>query len=202
MSDRSFAFGVKGIYVDRTGNAGFVQQVATSAVHSYVADLRQRWTGPDPVEIASDGTLSGDEQGSGAAPPARNKARPRATESNSGGGVDGSLDDPRGDERDLRATIDDRLALLVDGDAKKWANEETVEELRTLWVDFDESGRQHKAWPKVTLECANYRLGRYPHHGPPAALNFVRFISDDYENPRRWFQACYEKYHISERDRL
>ena len=111
-------------------------------------------------------------------------------------GTPGALSPP------IRATIARRLGERVDGDANDWPAKGEVEELRTLFVDFDEAGKRYKDWRVATRESATYRFGDFPHHGPPECLKFVRAVTEDYENIRRWFEAWCHEYHIGEADRL
>ena len=168
-----------------------MKQVAIQAVPSYVWGLRKQFGG-----------VIGTDPGSPAAA-ARGK-------------VDGPIDlvaleaasvadrdkPAAATSVDIRATIDKRLGERVDGDANDWPAKGEVEELRTLFVDFDEAGKRYKEWRVATRESATYRFGDFPHHGPPECLKFLRAVTEDYENIRRWFEAWCHKYHIGEADRL
>ena len=181
MTGRSVAHGTKGVYVNGDGLAGFVQQVPMGRVGSFVDDLRRTygWTEP-PAAAAVEGATP-------AEPPAGGAAAPEAE-------ADG----------DLRTAIDKRLATRDEdrADDREWPEKGDVEELRTLYVDYDNGGIRYKDWKVGVQECSTYRFGDFPHSGPPECLKFCRAVARDYENIRRWFQAWCEKFRLSEADRL
>jgi hypothetical protein len=122
-----------------------------------------------------------------------------------GGGGARAADAPAvGVDADLRRVIDRRLADRDEDreDSTAWPERGDVEELRTLYVDYDTGGVRFKDWKVGTQESTTYRFGEFPHSGPPECLKFCRAVAKDYENIRRWYQAWCEKYRVSEADRL
>ena len=51
-----------------------------------------------------------------------------------------------------------------------------AEDLRTLWVDYDDQGCRYKEWRKVCVECRDVRLTDSPAEGPPTVLQLMRHM--------------------------
>jgi hypothetical protein len=183
MDHRCVRLGKKGVYIDGLGVKGFVEQVATEDIPGFVDALRRRYGWPKGAAPGAD---------PGAAPDGGPEAAAAIVADAAGGGAD------------LRKVIDRRLADRDDDrdDDKEWPEKGDVEELRTLYVDYDSSGTRFKDWKVGTQECSTYRFGDFPHAGPPECLKFCRAIARDYENIRRWYQAWCERYKVSEADRI
>ncbi len=63
----------------------------------------------------------------------------------------------------------------------------TEEDLRTCWIDYDESGVRYKEWRKVVLESSQENFRDAPIRGPPTCLAICRKMQDHGGNPKPQF---------------
>ncbi|CAK0800111.1 unnamed protein product, partial [Prorocentrum cordatum] len=81
------------------------------------------------------------------------------------------------------------------------AGEEQAEDLRTCWIDVDETGSRFKGWRKVVQESTQEVFSDSSLRGPPACLEVRRKMYRHGGMPKIWFQEWCKETGISRRDR-
>ncbi|CAK0824653.1 unnamed protein product, partial [Prorocentrum cordatum] len=79
--------------------------------------------------------------------------------------------------------------------------EEQAEDLRTCWIDVDETGSRFKEWRKVVQESSQEVFSDSSLRGPPACLEVCRKMYRHGGTPKIWFQEWCKETGISRRDR-
>ena len=84
---------------------------------------------------------------------------------------------------------------------KKGVIEEEDNEVRTLWVDYDEHGERYKRWRDVCKESYTPNLEEKPLEGPSTALHIIKHAERHGGDPRLWFQVWLRSKHVEQTDR-
>ncbi|CAK0819989.1 unnamed protein product, partial [Prorocentrum cordatum] len=79
---------------------------------------------------------------------------------------------------------------------------EADDDVRTLWVDYDESGNRFKSFKKAVQESREEPITAVEVQGPPGTLHLARFIERYGGGPRRWWQGFARDHGISKTDRV
>ncbi|CAK0900961.1 unnamed protein product [Prorocentrum cordatum] len=116
-------------------------------------------------------------------------------------------------QRPPRSALDDRLfgnggggAAAPPGGptvaaAAAGIGEEQAEDLRTCWIDVDETGSRFKEWRKVVQESTQEVFSDSSLRGPPACLEVCRKMYRRGGAPKIWSQEWCKETGISRRDR-
>ena len=75
------------------------------------------------------------------------------------------------------------------------------EDIRTLWVDYDEQGCRYKEFKKVVAESKEVRFGDGEIDGPPSLLHLLKHMLRHGGNPRLWLDIWERAKGISVTDR-
>ena len=75
------------------------------------------------------------------------------------------------------------------------------EDVRTLWVDFDEHGERFKTWRKVVQESSFQQYGDCPLEGPATQLALAKHMERHGGDPRRWLQGWQHAKQLETSDR-
>ncbi|CAE7317147.1 unnamed protein product [Symbiodinium sp. CCMP2592] len=96
------------------------------------------------------------------------------------------------------------LRLIDDGgeSAAKDKVQDKDEEVRTLWVDFDEHGDRFKRWRDVCKESYTPVFSNVPISGPLTALHFITHAERHGADVRQWFQLWCRTKHVEPTDRI
>ena len=96
------------------------------------------------------------------------------------------------------------LKLVDDGaqSAVKEKGQDKDEEVRTLWVDFDEHGDRFKRWRDVCKESYTPMFDDKPIDGPLTALHFIKHAERHGGDVRQWFQLWCRTKHVEPTDRI
>ena len=98
----------------------------------------------------------------------------------------------------LKATLNAETG----GDAVGAAGGEGTEDVRTLWIDYDEHGERFKPWREVCKESYLPNLTDRESQGPITTLNLIKHWLKNGGDPRLWFQNfCHNKW-IERTDRM
>ena len=90
----------------------------------------------------------------------------------------------------LKATLNSETG----GDAVGTAGGEGTEDVRTLWIDYDEHGERFKPWREVCKESYLPNLTDRESQGPITTLNLIKHWLKNGGDPRLWFQNfCHNK---------
>ncbi|CAE7943852.1 unnamed protein product, partial [Symbiodinium sp. KB8] len=76
------------------------------------------------------------------------------------------------------------------------------EEVRTLWVDYDEQGDRFKRWRDVCRESYTPVFEEKPLDGPLTALHFIKHAERHGGDVRQWFQLWCRSKHVEPTDRI
>ena len=76
------------------------------------------------------------------------------------------------------------------------------EEVRTLWVDFDDQGERHKRWREVVTESYTPAYDEKPLEGPLTALHVMKHMERHGGDPRQWLGVWARTKHIEPTDRV
>ncbi|CAK0889616.1 unnamed protein product, partial [Prorocentrum cordatum] len=76
------------------------------------------------------------------------------------------------------------------------------DDVRTLWVDYDEVGERFKSWKKAVQEGWEEPITAVQVQGPPGALHLARHMARRGGDPRRWWQEFARGNGISKSDRV
>ncbi|CAK0855470.1 unnamed protein product, partial [Prorocentrum cordatum] len=79
---------------------------------------------------------------------------------------------------------------------------EADDDVRTSWVDYDESGNRFKSFKKAVQESREEPITAVEVQGPPGTLHLARFIERYGGDPRRWWQGFARDHSISKTDRV
>ncbi|CAK0855840.1 unnamed protein product, partial [Prorocentrum cordatum] len=79
---------------------------------------------------------------------------------------------------------------------------EVDDDVRTLWVDYDESGNRFKSFKRAVQESREEPITAVEVQGPPGTLHLARFIERYGGGPRRWWQGFARDHGISKTDRV
>ncbi|CAE7458265.1 SLC34A1 [Symbiodinium microadriaticum] len=94
------------------------------------------------------------------------------------------------------------LDLIADDAGKDRTNDSSQEQIRTLWVDFDEHGERFKRWRDVCKESYAPTLEDKPIDGPLTALHFIKHAERHGGDVRQWLQLWCRSKHIEVTDRV
>lgn len=75
------------------------------------------------------------------------------------------------------------------------------QEVRTLWVDFDEHGDRYKRWRDVCKESFTPNFEQKPLEGPSAGLHLIKHAERHGGDPRLWLQLWLRNKHVETADR-
>eukprot|EP00439_Symbiodinium_sp_Y106_P077626 s190_g16.t1 len=92
--------------------------------------------------------------------------------------------------------------LLADEPGKGKTGETSQEEIRTLWVDFDEHGERFKRWRDVCKESYAPVMDDKPIEGPLTALHFIKHAERHGGDVRQWLHLWCRSKHIETTDRV
>ncbi|CAK9032346.1 Protein disulfide isomerase-like 2-1 [Durusdinium trenchii] len=74
-------------------------------------------------------------------------------------------------------------------------------DVRTLWVDFDEHGDRYKRWRDVCKESYTPSFDQTPLEGPTTGLHLIKHAERHGGDPRLWMQLWCRSKHIETTDR-
>ena len=94
------------------------------------------------------------------------------------------------------------LDLIADDAGRDKTDDSSQEEIRTLWVDFDEHGERFKRWRDVCKESYAPTLEDKPIDGPLTALHFIKHAERHGGDVRQWLQLWCRSKHIEVTDRV
>ena len=75
------------------------------------------------------------------------------------------------------------------------------EDLRTCWIDVDDSGTRFKPWRSVVLESSQEFFSDSVIAGPPTCLQVCRKMLQSGGDPKRWFAEWTKELSLSRKDR-
>ncbi|CAK0861934.1 unnamed protein product [Prorocentrum cordatum] len=75
------------------------------------------------------------------------------------------------------------------------------EDLRTCWIDADETGARFKEWRKVVQESTQEIFSDSSIRGPPACLEICRKMYRHGGTPKMWFQEWCKEQGVTRKDR-
>ena len=93
------------------------------------------------------------------------------------------------------------IDLLVD-ESKGKVDSGNQEEIRTLWVDYDEHAERFKRWRDVCKESFAPVMDDKPIDGPLTALHFIKHAERHGGDVRQWLQLWCRSKHIDTTDRV
>ncbi|CAK0906248.1 unnamed protein product, partial [Prorocentrum cordatum] len=76
-----------------------------------------------------------------------------------------------------------------------------MEDLRTCWIDTDETGARFKEWRKVVQESTQEIFSDSSIRGPPACLEICRKMYRHGGTPKMWFQEWCKEQGVTRKDR-
>ena len=76
------------------------------------------------------------------------------------------------------------------------------DEVRTLWVDYDEQGERHKRWRDAVKESFTPAFDQQPLEGPLSALHVMKHTERHGGDPRQWLLQWMRSKHIEQSDRV
>ena len=77
-----------------------------------------------------------------------------------------------------------------------------VDDLRTLWLDWDEHGERFKTWRAVVKESREEGLRDSPVPGPDTTLHLMKHMERNGGDPRRWLAEFLRERRIDRGDRV
>ena len=101
---------------------------------------------------------------------------------------------------DGQKTLLDRLGKGAAAESPK-ANDEN-EEVRTLWVDYDNQGERFKTWRDAVKESYTPSFDEKPLEGPLTCLHVMKHTERHGGDPRQWLILWMRSKHIEPTDRV
>ncbi|CAK0840736.1 unnamed protein product [Prorocentrum cordatum] len=97
--------------------------------------------------------------------------------------------------------LEERLHRALDGGAK---TPPSVEDARTLTVDYDEHGKRYKEWRSVCAEISYSHFGDWDkhHEGPATTLALFKNIQRQGGDPRLWYASWCREAGVSPQERM
>lgn len=109
------------------------------------------------------------------------------------------------------AGLEDDLGIRIDSKAAASGSEVAKEELekgkvgedvRTLWVLYDEQGERHREWRSVIQEASTHSFSDWPYQGPQSTLHISKHMQRHGGDPKLWMQIWMRKHNLSDSDRV
>ena len=94
-----------------------------------------------------------------------------------------------------------KLLDQIDHPSKNSGEDEKSEEVRTLWVDYDEHGERFKRWREVCKESYTPVFDEKPIDGPLTALHFIKHAERHGGDLRQWLMLWCRAKHVEPTDR-
>ena len=104
-----------------------------------------------------------------------------------------------------RSDLRERLRLPGPGDAAAVPKAETNaagEDVRTLWVEFDEQGERFKRWRVLCQELTTQHYKDTPLEGPPTQVHLAKHMERHGGDPRLWLQLWQREKKLESTDRV
>ncbi|CAE7628065.1 pksN [Symbiodinium sp. CCMP2592] len=76
------------------------------------------------------------------------------------------------------------------------------EDVRTLWIIYDDQNERHREWRSVVQECVTHSFADWPYQGPQSTMHMLKHIQRHGGEPKSWLQLWLRKHNVSESDRV
>ena len=76
------------------------------------------------------------------------------------------------------------------------------DDVRALWVLYDEQGERHREWRGVVQESATHSFTDWPYQGPQSTLHISKHMQRHGGDPKLWMQIWMRKHNLSDSDRV
>ena len=74
--------------------------------------------------------------------------------------------------------------------------------MRTLWIDYDETGSRYKSWRRVANEVYAHQFKDSPVEGPGSCLHMIQHWDRHGGNPRLWLQLWCQSRGVQRSERV
>ena len=102
----------------------------------------------------------------------------------------------------LEPGLAERLRAGRGDDAPKAPATAEGDDVRTLWVEYDEQGERYKPWRMAVRESTSESFSDSPLEGPPTVLHLAKHYDRHGGDPRQWLQIWAREKKIENTDRI
>ena len=107
-------------------------------------------------------------------------------------------------EKDL-GVLSDLKAAAAEGDkanADLEGSKNLGEDVRTVWVLYDEQGERHREWRAVVQEAVAHSFSDWPYQGPQSTIHTAKHMAKHGGDPKSWMQIWMRRHNLAESDRV
>jgi hypothetical protein len=115
----------------------------------------------------------------------------------SGNGALGSAPVP---EDDVKASAA-RLGRAIAGEDET-TPAQSGDDVRTLWIEYDEQGERYKPWRTVVAESSTHHFNDWTLEGPPTQLTVAKLMERTGGDPKLWMAKWQQQLKLDENDRV
>ena len=97
--------------------------------------------------------------------------------------------------------FDETLGGTEDG-AKGAKDQRDAEDVRTLWVLYDEQNERYRSWRQLVQDSSVHTFKDWPHQGPQTTLHTLKHFLRHGGEPKAWMELWLRKHSVSSTDRV